>query len=676
MLKRFSILFIGALLLFPLSSINPAWSQNVQAEKTSPITEPFVLKGTVASLSGSVKFRNEKTVLWQDLKLGQELLKGDHVRTERNGQVSIEFTNGNFLALKKNSAITITELNSDPSTGKYDMVFETIKAKIKAEANDHANLNTFEIHTPTAVAGVRGTIFFVNSTERFTDIFVERGLVNFKNDGFKGERQVPTGFTVTADETGEISEPALAEPEQMQEFQGFLEPAVRQFAPIADGSQPPPPPPPPPDGTAPLADGTQPPPPPGGFNSFVQNFQQNQQQFQQNQQMFFFDRQQSQEANKTEYISNPPPPTGSNSGDNDNDGIINSADTDDDNDFLLDTQETSFNTNPLNLDTDLDGITDWEEVRVQGTDPLDTDSDNDSIDDRLDAFPNDSAIFLESRAPIRTFRYNKIDAISGLRSEISSMLADSGSRQRDYIMDRVSDAQLHKVLKDRNNNWVRVEEYIFRPTSTQIDLLTLTYRTSAQLSSLYFSTIFNTSLNSLTSQQIKNLPWASYLSTTTPTYGATAPAYYPTQMNVKIASSTNSVEEKRTLSAPSFGGSWGQGIASNQMSVDGGAFNNFSTVNLISGNPAAFDYNYGSLVDFFVYVVNSSTGALAGGSYSYDSLWSVLGTNLSGHTSIPDGHHLEIHASYSGPTSINIIYLPMDDLLWRGDTNWAQELSW
>ena len=57
----------------------------------------------------------------------------------------------------------------------------------------------------------------------------------------------------------------------------------------------------------------------------------------------------------------------------DNDGIVNSIDTDDDGDGLTDGQEASYGTNPLLKDSDNDGYSDAEEV-VEGTDPLDGNS--------------------------------------------------------------------------------------------------------------------------------------------------------------------------------------------------------------------------------------------------------------------------------------------------------------
>ncbi|MEA2462092.1 MAG: large repetitive protein [Actinomycetota bacterium] len=55
----------------------------------------------------------------------------------------------------------------------------------------------------------------------------------------------------------------------------------------------------------------------------------------------------------------------------DSDGFINSADLDDDGDFLLDTQEVTAGTNAHKIDTDEDGYGDGIEVLGLGSDPLD-----------------------------------------------------------------------------------------------------------------------------------------------------------------------------------------------------------------------------------------------------------------------------------------------------------------
>ena len=70
--------------------------------------------------------------------------------------------------------------------------------------------------------------------------------------------------------------------------------------------------------------------------------------------------------------------------DTDNDGRINPVDNDDDGDGLLTSLEISLGTDPLNKDTDMDGITDDIEIGDDTSNP--SDIDQDGIPDILDSF--------------------------------------------------------------------------------------------------------------------------------------------------------------------------------------------------------------------------------------------------------------------------------------------------
>ena len=83
--------------------------------------------------------------------------------------------------------------------------------------------------------------------------------------------------------------------------------------------------------------------------------------------------------------------------DNDGDGAGDACDTDDDNDGLADTLEASIGTDPFLVDTDGDGLSDYDEVAWDGDatayvagqdlDPLSPDTDNDGYLDATDPIP-------------------------------------------------------------------------------------------------------------------------------------------------------------------------------------------------------------------------------------------------------------------------------------------------
>ncbi|RKY28069.1 MAG: hypothetical protein DRP61_02725 [Candidatus Omnitrophota bacterium] len=361
---------------------------------------------------------------------------------------------------------------------------------------------------------------------------------------------------------------------------------------------------------------------------------------------------------------------------------------DPDGDKLTDFDELNYGTNPSKKDTDSDGLSDSREVWY-GSNPLNSDTDNDTLEDLDDPFPNDpDATLTFTRADIRQKRYQELDELTDLRTEINDMLTDNFQREKDYLIDKICDAQMHKVLTDRQGFRVRVEEYVLRPSSKKVMLLNICLRTDNSdpqrdgLTLLGWITEFNTSLNSLTSSQIKNLAWDKYLSST-PNYGTTKPSYYPVKMEVKLENpSNNYLREERTYSGLSQAGSnWVQN-ATSQIDIQGASegLENFNIINISSGNPARFTYQAsgsGRTVEFNIYVIDE-TGGLIGGGYNFASLWDVLGTNLgsSASGSYVGANFIEIDAGVDTDGGgepdfyIDSIYIPFPDLRWKDKFSW------
>jgi hypothetical protein len=627
----------------PPASVSSAPSVSGATSLEGSESSQSLMKGKVTSLAGTVKMRNTKTIFWEDLRVGQEVGKGDNIKTEKDGQVKIEFANGNALTLKPNSQIFIGVLSTDAETGKYDAVFTTKKARVKAEINDKENLNMFEIRTPVVVAGVRGTVLYLTATPTTGEVFVERGSALVRSVRSGREQEVASGFATQADKAGNIAEPKAPDVAKQMEFMGSWEM--------------PPPPPPPPDkkpGPPPPPGGPMimlPPPPPPLGDAIL-------------------DRQTSQNVAMTDYINNP---------------AATDLYPDSDGDWLSDADEIYFGTSITNKDSDGDGLSDWEEVRIQGTNPLNMDSDGDNSvfanTDRTDAFPNNAGIYFENRSLSRNKRNNILDnTVSSLRSEVYAMLLDNNERQKDYLMDKLADAQMMKVVKDHTGNWVRAEEYVYRPSPNKIAVLCLTQRSSAQLASMYCETTFRNPIDNLTSQQIKNLPWEQYLAVT-PTYGPTMPVNWPIQLNVKFgsSSSSDSLEVIRMMSDPvNVSTNFVQSGGSDKVNVNGAGPSSFVTIGVTPSTistPALFTYNWGSMIDFSIYAMDDN-GNLWPTVYSYNSLWSVLGSNLPGFTNI-GGSNIEIAVTFNSHTW-SVIYVPIRNpsITWRGSPEWEKEIRW
>jgi len=614
------------------------------------------MTGTVVAVSGAVKVRRVKALFWENAKATQEIAEGDHIKTGRDGQAKIEFDDGNFLYIKKNSVVIVEVLDRDASTGKYDAVFKATKARLKVQIDNRENLNNFEIRTPVVVCGVRGTIVYLNCRPGFADVFVERGSAFLRSPVSGQERELPPGMATNANKAGEIAEPEPLAPAQLAEMQGGWEPA----APADEGGAEEP-------AGEPiiLAEVAE----EGTTEGSAEGVD---------------ERSETQESSKTDYIDNPPAVDG----DNDADDIADSLDPDDDNDYLSDVDEATYGTDPLVKDTDSDGMTDWEEVRMHFSDPLiiDTDSDPSTVTDLDDMDPNDNAIN-ELRVDMRDARYTRMDthftsASTGLRAEIYGMLQDANERQRDYIMDRVSDAQRHKVMLDSSGVWIRLEQHIVRPEPNKVVVSALTLRTSAMLSIMHWETTFNQSLDSLTSQQLKALPWDAFLHSP-PDYGLTAPAVYPTEMVIGFEwdGSPNMLEARRTFNAPAFSTTWQQTVA-DAASFDSGPFLAGTYTFTSFGDstapvPAVFQWSESvgpSTFGVEVHIIDDSGTPTGGINISFINLYDVLGVNQPGFMNI-GSNTIEMNVYFNGNTW-EYLYLPMDSLMWRGTPEWEKELTW
>jgi hypothetical protein len=72
--------------------------------------------------------------------------------------------------------------------------------------------------------------------------------------------------------------------------------------------------------------------------------------------------------------------------------------TDTDSDGLSNAFESAYGTNPAAADSDLDNLSDWDEIFVYGTDPMDDDTDGDGTTDDLDSTPLDDGTDADGRS--------------------------------------------------------------------------------------------------------------------------------------------------------------------------------------------------------------------------------------------------------------------------------------
>jgi hypothetical protein len=105
----------------------------------------------IIEAEGDVSFRKAAGSAYEKAKPGLYLKSNAEVKTGANSQCTIAFDEGlkNILTIKENSTIAIEELRPAKVFMPRGKVFSLIE--------DLPELGKFEVRTPTAIAGVRGT---------------------------------------------------------------------------------------------------------------------------------------------------------------------------------------------------------------------------------------------------------------------------------------------------------------------------------------------------------------------------------------------------------------------------------------------------------------------------------------------------------------------------------------
>lgn len=154
----------------------------------SPYSEAAEKIGEFSLAEGKVDVLKGGELPASSAKAGDPLFVKDVVRTKSGSRADILFTDGNIVKISQRSRIDISEYM--PNKGVINLPRGKVEASVKllGEAaksiSDIEGANRFEIHTPNAVAGVRGTHYFVSHLKNVSVVFVKEGNVYTYNPRF------------------------------------------------------------------------------------------------------------------------------------------------------------------------------------------------------------------------------------------------------------------------------------------------------------------------------------------------------------------------------------------------------------------------------------------------------------------------------------------------------------
>lgn len=137
---------------------------------------------TITKLEGSVLIQAKGKAIALPARTGMELKAGDRIITGKDGKVEISFDDGSITRVAPNSRIDFEKLSQDETQGTTTTVINTNWGKIWNKVQHLINKNSrFEVNTPSAVAGVRGTEYAVHVERLNTQVRVYRGKVGVKS---------------------------------------------------------------------------------------------------------------------------------------------------------------------------------------------------------------------------------------------------------------------------------------------------------------------------------------------------------------------------------------------------------------------------------------------------------------------------------------------------------------
>jgi len=127
-----------------------------------PLMVHAATAGNFTSVEGNVDVTSPG-VEARPVNIGDPLNVGDIIRTKSKAKCEVAFPDGSILRLAENSRLRVNEFVQEK--GERNATLDLFRGKIQnvlmAVTGAPSGKSKYEVHTPTCVVGVRGTIFFV-----------------------------------------------------------------------------------------------------------------------------------------------------------------------------------------------------------------------------------------------------------------------------------------------------------------------------------------------------------------------------------------------------------------------------------------------------------------------------------------------------------------------------------
>lgn len=189
--------------------------------------------GKVVSLEGKAEKQAEDSGEWAALSLEDEIHERDTIKTLENSRMEIFFVDGSSVSIGAETSVKVEKLMCSPAKNYREGKFKVIMGKVRFNVGKLFSKNsTFEVRTPTAVAGVKGTSFIVWVTsEQLTQLLGINGSVTVKNilPSVEGESLLTRGFVIYVPDGVPPGDPIPTTFDELLDFLKNLGPVDRGY---------------------------------------------------------------------------------------------------------------------------------------------------------------------------------------------------------------------------------------------------------------------------------------------------------------------------------------------------------------------------------------------------------------------------------------------------------------
>lgn len=155
--------------------------------------------GELKVVKGDVSIKSGRDMKVTKAAIGMRVFPSDTIKTGKDSRAKILMVDKNEINISPESEIVLQKYVYDPAAGKKDVLLNVLTGKVRSKVEQKYDGTTtkFQVKTPSAVAGVRGTDFLTsfNSNTRQSQVVTFHGKVEFGQPGAGGAISNPVMVT-------------------------------------------------------------------------------------------------------------------------------------------------------------------------------------------------------------------------------------------------------------------------------------------------------------------------------------------------------------------------------------------------------------------------------------------------------------------------------------------------